>query len=104
MRVEITGVAPDQAEADVLAVPLVGENGLTGAAASLDASLDGLLASLSGDGEVRSELGHARLVHVDGKLKSRRIAAAGLGAPEQADADAFRTAAAAVARQVREFA
>jgi leucyl aminopeptidase len=104
MRVEITGVAPDQAEADVLAVPLAGENGLSGAASSLDSSLDGLLASLSGDGEVRSELGHARLVHVNEKLKARRVAAAGLGKPERADADAFRTAAAAVARQVREFA
>src|SRR6188508_1329074 len=104
MRVEITGVAPDKAEADVLAVPLAGENGLSGAAASLDSGLDGLLATLSGDGELRSELGHARLVHVDGKLKSRRVAVAGLGEPEHADADAVRTAAAAVARQVREFA
>ena len=104
MRVEITGVQPDQAEADVLAVPLVGENGLSGAAATLDSSLDGLLARLSGDGELRSELGQAQVVHVDGKLKSRRVAAAGLGKPEHADADAFRTAAAAVARQVREFA
>ena len=36
MRLEITGVSPEQAEADVLAVPLTAQNGLTGAAASLD--------------------------------------------------------------------
>jgi leucyl aminopeptidase len=104
MRLEITGVSPEQAEADVLAVPLTGENGLTGAAASLDSSLDGLLANLLSDGELRAELGQTRLVHVGDTLKSRRVAAAGMGKAEDADADSLRTAAAAVARHSREFA
>jgi leucyl aminopeptidase len=104
MRVEVKGVAPEQVEADVLAVPFSGENGLTGAAATLDSNLDGLLARLSADGELRDELGHARLVHVDGKVTSRRVAAVGVGKAEQVDADSLRTAAAAVARQSREFA
>ena len=104
MRLEITGVSPEQAEADVLAVPLTGENGLTGAAASLDSSLDGLLANLLSDGELRAELGQTRLVHVSDTLKSRRVAAAGMGKAEHADADSLRTAAAAVARHSREFA
>ena len=104
MRLEITGVSPEQVEADVLAVPLTGQNGLTGAAASLDASLDGLLASLVSDGELRAELGQTRLVHVGDTLNSRRVAAAGMGKAEHADADSLRTAAAAVARHSREFA
>src|SRR4051812_32984726 len=104
MRVEVKGVSPEQAEADVLAVPFAGENGLTGAAATLDSSLDGLLASLASDGELRHELGHASLVHVNGKLKARRVAAVGIGKPEQASSDTLRTAAAAVARRSREFA
>ena len=104
MRLEITGVSPEQAEADVLAVPLTEQNGLTGAAASLDSSLDMLLANLVSDGELRAELGHTRLVHVGDTLKSRRVAAAGIGKAEHADADSLRTAAAAVARNSREFA
>src|SRR5215218_9625222 len=104
MRVEVKGVSPEQAEGDVLAVPLAGENGLTGAAAALDSSLDGLLAGLAGDGELRDELGDARLVHVGGQLKSRRVAVAGIGKAEHVSADTLRTAAAAVARQSREFA
>ncbi|HEX3267294.1 MAG TPA: leucyl aminopeptidase [Gaiellaceae bacterium] len=104
MRVETKGVSPEQADADVLAVPLTGQNGLTGAAASLDSSLDGLLARLASDGELRTELGHTRLVHVSDKVNSRRVAAAGIGTAEGADADALRTAAAGVARQCREFA
>src|SRR6266566_2487950 len=104
MRVEVKGVSPEQAEADVLAVPFAGEDGLTGTAAALDSSLDGLLASLAADGELRDELGHARLVHVDGKLKSRRVAAVGIGKPDRADSDSLRTAAAAVARLSRDFA
>ena len=104
MRVEVKGVSPEQAEADVLAVPFAGENGLIGAAATLDSSLDGLLARLAADGELRHELGHTSLVHVDRNLKSRRVAAVGIGKPENVSADTLRTAAAAVARRSGEFA
>ena len=104
MRVEVKGVSPEQAEADVLAVPFAGGNGLTGAAATLDSSLDGLLASLAADGELRHELGHTSLVHVDGKLDSPRVAAVGIGKPGNLNTDTLRTAAAAVARRSGEFA
>jgi leucyl aminopeptidase len=104
MNVEVRGVSPDEVEADVLAIPFAGTNGLTGVSAALDGNLDGLLASLAADGELRDELGHASLVHVDGKLKSRRVAAVGIGQPDRADQDTLRTAAAAVARLSREFA
>ncbi len=104
MKVEVKAVAPEQVEADVLAVPLTDRKTLSGAAAELDSTLGGLLADLAADGELDDELGHARLVHVDGQLKSRRVAAAGIGERDRVDADSLRTAAAAVARQAREFA
>src|SRR5215210_1641281 len=104
MRVEVQAVSPEQVEADVVAVPLAGGNGLEGAAAKLDSALDGLLGRLSEDGEVRDELGSTALVHVDGKLGARRVAAAGVGPSGQVDADALRTAAATVVEKVGDLA
>ena len=97
-------MSPEQAEADVLAVPLAGEDGLIGAAATLDSSLDGLLANLAADGELRGEAGRVSIVHVDGKLGAPRVAVVGLGPRKQVDADALRTAAAAVARETGGYA
>ena len=43
-------------------------------------------------------------MHVDGKLGARRVAVAGVGAGEHVDADALRTAAAAVAHETGDYA
>jgi leucyl aminopeptidase len=102
MRVEVKAVAPEQVEADVVAVPLAGDDELAGAAAELDSKLDGLLGKLAADGELKGEAGRVAIVHVDGKLGARRVAVAGLG--DQVDADALRTAAAAVARETGAYA
>ena len=104
MQVEVQAVTPEQVEADVVAVPLTGDNELTGAAAALDSKLDGLLARLAAEGELRGDAGHVSIVHVDGKLGAPRVAVAGLGPREQIDADALRTAAAAVARETGAYA
>jgi leucyl aminopeptidase len=104
MRVEVQEVAPGEVEADVLAVPLAEGGDLTKAAAELDGALDGLLRRLVQEGELRGELGAARLVHLNDRLPSRRIAAAGVGPPTRLDADAFRTAAASVAAEAGDFA
>jgi leucyl aminopeptidase len=104
MHVEVQAAAPERVEADVVAVPLAGGDGLGGVAAQLDSALDGLLGRLSDEGEVRDEIGRASLVHVDGKLNAPRVAVAGVGARDRIDADALRTAAAAVARAADEFA
>ncbi len=104
MRVEVQTCAPAELEADVLAVPLLDGEGVTGAAGELDGPLDGLIARLAQEGELRGELGSARLVHVEGRLPSRRVAVAGIGKAERLDADALRTAASAVASEVGEFA
>jgi len=102
MQVEVQAVAPEQVEADVVAVPLAGGDGLSGAAAALDSALDGLLGRLAGDGELRGDAGRTAIVHVDGKLGTGRVAVAGLG--DRLDADALRTAAAAVAHETSAFA
>ena len=102
MQVEVQAVAPEQVEADVVAVPLADSDGLTGAAAALDSALDGLLRRLVGDGELRGEAGRTGIVHVDSKLGTGRVAVAGLG--DRLDADALRTAAAAVAQETSGFA
>jgi leucyl aminopeptidase len=103
MHVEIQAVAPEQVEADVLAVPLAGGADGGGAVARLDGTLDGLLMRLGEEGELREELGRAGVVHVDG-LAARRVAGAGVGPRERVDADALRTAAAAVVHAAGEFA
>src|SRR6266516_3928129 len=103
MRIEVQAVAPGEVDADVLAVPLVGGDGLAGAAAELDGALGGLLAQLREVGELSAELGSARLVHLNGQVRARRVAGAGIGELEGFDADALRTAAASVAREAGEF-
>src|SRR5256885_87159 len=104
MRVQVQAVAPEQVEADVVAIPLAGDSELAGAAAALDSKLDGLLGRLAADGELRGEAGRVSTVHVDGKLGSRRVAVAGPGPREHLAADALRTAAAAVARETGGYA
>jgi leucyl aminopeptidase len=103
MQVEVQAVAPEQVEADVLAVPLA-TGGADGALARLDGPLDGLLARLADQGELKDEIGRAAIVHVDDKLGATRVAAAGVGARELVDADALRTAAAAVVHASGDFA
>jgi leucyl aminopeptidase len=102
MQVEVHAVAPTEIEADVLAVPLT-EEGLSESAKAVDSKLDGLLQRLVDEGELRTDVGYARVVHVSGGLGTRRVAAAGLGKRDQIDADAFRTGAAAVALEAGEF-
>jgi leucyl aminopeptidase len=96
MRVQVQDVAADEAQADVLALSLADG----GAPAKVGSEVDALLGRLIEDGEIRGELGSARLVHVDGK----RVVVAGIGGAERADADALRTAAAAVVEEVGRFA
>jgi leucyl aminopeptidase len=104
MRIEVKAVAPEQVKADVVAIPLADDDKLAGGAAELDSKLDGLLARLAADGELSGEAGHVSIVHVDGKLGAPRVAVVGLGPREEIDADALRTAAAAVARETGAYA
>jgi leucyl aminopeptidase len=102
MNVQVQAVAPTEVEADTLAVPLT-EEGLTESGKAVDAALDGLLQQLLQEGELRGDLGYARFTHASGKLSAKRVVAAGLGKRDAIDADAVRTAAAAVAQETGEF-
>src|SRR4029079_15685476 len=97
MQGQVQAVAPGEVEADTLAVALTDE-GLNESAQEIDGQLDRLLGQLNEEGEIRSELGYATIVHVRGKLSVKRIAVAGLGKRDRVDADAIRTAGAAVAQ------
>ncbi|HEX6490411.1 MAG TPA: leucyl aminopeptidase [Gaiellaceae bacterium] len=99
MRVEVEPGSPEAVETDVLAAPLLAGEGLGGLPAELDERLGGLLGKLAADGELNGKLKSAPLVHVNGGLRAARVALAGVGAPEALDADALRTAAAAVIRE-----
>src|ERR671926_501790 len=91
MNVKVQAVAPAEVEVDTLAVPLT-EEGFTESGSAGGTKLDGLLHQLLQDGGLRGGLGHARFPP-----------AAGLGKRDAIDADAVRTAAAAVAQETGEF-
>jgi leucyl aminopeptidase len=104
MRVEVQAGSPESVESDVLAAPLLAAEGLTRAVAALNGRLGGLLERLAAQGEISGKLKTAPFVHVDGELKAARLALPGIGAREAVDADALRTAAGTLAREVRGYA
>src|SRR5919204_3559978 len=103
MGVEVDVALPGHIEPDVLAVAVTDADdgaGLSEPSRLLDERLTGRLSRLREEGELKGELGSTLVLHLDGELKAHRIAAAGVGRREDVDADALRTAAAAVARQM----
>src|SRR5919201_3346042 len=103
-ELEVQVALPGQIEPDVLVVPIPSTGGsLSDGARILDERLQGRLQRLIADGEFRGELGKTLVLHTDGELRARRVAAAGIGALEELDADGIRTAASAVARAARDF-
>src|SRR5919202_1219131 len=103
MDLEISVVPADALRADVVGVAVAQTSEpLAGSAAKLDERLRGRLAELAREGEIVGDLGEATVVHVDGDVGAPRVAAAGTG-PRAVDADALRTAAAAVARAAGRF-
>ena len=104
MRVEVEAGSPESVESDVLAAPLLAEEGPTGPLSSLNDRLGGLLGRLAEQGEITGKLKTAPVVHVDGELKADRLALPGIGAREAVDADALRTAAGTLAREARGYA
>src|ERR671929_1538764 len=95
---------PGQIEPDVLAlaVPEDDDSALSDGRKILDDKLAGRLRQLAADGELRGELGRTIVLHTDGDLRARRIAAAGVGKATEVDADALRTAASSVARALQD--
>src|SRR6266542_1189253 len=102
-NIDVLVAAPGEIEADVLGVAVSDPAApLSGSAAELDRDLDGKLSELVESGEIRGELDSATIVHAPAR-GSKRVAVAGLGSADDVNADALRTAAAAVARRARGF-
>jgi leucyl aminopeptidase len=97
-EIQVLVAAPGEVEADVLAVAVPEPAALTGAAAALDRELDGQLSDLVDSGEIRGNRESATIVHTRAG-GAKRVAVAGLGKPEELNADSVRTAAAALARR-----
>ncbi len=99
MQIEVVETPPAGVEADLLVVGVLDPVELTGAAAELDALVGGKLAHLVEDGELTGKRGSVTVLHTLDELAAHRVVAAGLGAADEFDADALRTAAAAVGRR-----
>ncbi|MBA2568760.1 MAG: aminopeptidase, partial [Actinobacteria bacterium] len=97
MKVEIRAPRPESFEADVLAVAFP-DNGsaIPTVAAALDKALDGRLGRLVAEEKVPQEIGRTAVLHPNGEVGVRRVVLVGLGLNAEIDADALRTAAAAV--------
>ncbi|MGZ4404764.1 MAG: leucyl aminopeptidase [Gaiellaceae bacterium] len=92
---------PGELEPDALAIPFPEDGAsLSNGTRALDERLNGRLQRLVEDGELKGELGKTVLLHTDGELDARRLIVAGVGKREEVDADALRTAAAAVVRRL----
>jgi leucyl aminopeptidase len=103
MEVDVVATPPAAVEADVLAFSVPDPVHLPPAAKELDVAVEGQLAQLVEDGEMRGDRGRVTFLHSNGRVSARRLGAAGIGASRQADADALRTAAAELARRASEI-
>ena len=88
-EIHVLVAAPGEVEADVLAVAVPEPAALTGPAATLDRELDGQLSDLVDSGEIRGNRDSATIVHA-GAGGAKRVAVAGLGKPEELNADSVR--------------
>src|SRR5512132_134608 len=99
MEIEAVDTPPAKVEADVLAFVVPDPVDLGASGREFDELVSGELGHLVEDGELKGQLGRTTFLHTSGRLAAHRVAAAGIGSPDGFDADALRTAAAAVARR-----
>ncbi len=96
MEIEVSG--PGGGSPDALVVVLTEDDSTP----RTDAGIGDQLRRLADDGELRGEVGRTVVVHTNGDSAARRVVVAGVGKRSEVDADAVRTAAAAVARRLRD--
>jgi leucyl aminopeptidase len=96
--VEIEVSQPGEGSPDALAVVLAEDDSAPRAEGDVQAQLQ----QLADDGELRGELGRTVVLHTNGNGTARRVVVAGIGKRADVDADAVRTAAAAVTRRLRD--
>jgi leucyl aminopeptidase len=93
MRVDVVENGASDVEADILGLAVADPVELPTGVGELDARLPELVS----DGELTGSAGSVTVVHAPAGLRARRIAVAGVGRADEADADVLRTAAAKVA-------
>jgi leucyl aminopeptidase len=99
-EVEIEVSAGGNASADAVALVLTEDDPTPRS----DGELHEQLEQLAEDGELKGELGRTVLLHMNGASPPRRVVVAGVGKRADVDADAVRTAAAAVVRRLKDVA
>jgi len=97
LEIEVVS-GPGDESPDALALMLTEEDSTPRS----DAGVADQLRRLADDGELHGELGRTMVVHTNGDSAARRVVVAGVGKRSDVDADAVRTAAAAVARRLRD--
>jgi leucyl aminopeptidase len=97
MHVEVSAAEPGELEVDVLGVPVAEPPDIS----RVDERIRERIARIAESGELSGETGSTVLLHLNGELRAERVAPAGVG--PSPDADAIRTAAAAVARAAARF-
>lgn len=103
MEIDVVEGAPEGVQADVLVFPVPDPVALPRAAQELDRRFEGTLQHLIEDGELKGERGCITVFHTNGKIAAHRLAAAGVGEPEELDSDSYRTAAARAATRTAEM-
>src|SRR5438876_6068405 len=99
MEIDVTAAALGEVEAQMLAFAVADPpTELPPPARELDGLLGGKLARLAAAGDLRADAWSVCIVHPDGDVRAERVAAVGIGKPGSVDADALRTAVAAVVR------
>ena len=101
MRLFVATAAPHRQKTDCAIVGLHEGGGLTGAAAALDAALEGRLGRLVKRGDVRGKAGELRLVDTDGAA-CERVLVVGLGKKGSFGRKQYRKALVAGARRGRQ--
>ena len=97
-EVEIEVSAPGEGSPDAVALVLAEDD----TTPRSDGGLHDQLQQLADDGELKGELGRTVVLHTNGSGNARRVVVAGVGKRSDVDADAIRTAAAAVTRRLRD--
>jgi leucyl aminopeptidase len=73
-----------------------------GVTAAVDRALDGAIAQLISQGEIKGKLNQVTVIHTLGKLPAPRVAVAGLGKPSELTLDKIRSAVAGTCRVLRQ--
>jgi len=101
MQFTTTEAAATAVETDCLITGL-GEAGLTGPLADIDAASDGLLTRLHASGDLTDKAGHTTLLHAVPGIKATRVLIVGLGKTAKFDGAAFDKTVKAAGKALRQ--